>query len=164
MSFRYSRRLAFLATAAISTSVFAAPKSDDAFLGEAIQGDLAEIQMGKLAMSKGQDEDVKDFGETLSNDHSKALQEASALAKRLGVAAPTAPKPDAQQMYEMLSKLSGTEFDRQFVAHMIAAHRKEIAAFSEQTKGGKDSDVTKLAVKTLPILEKHLEIAQGALQ
>jgi putative membrane protein len=134
------------------------------FLADAIQGDLAEIQMGKLAMSKGQDADVKDFGKTLTEDHSKGLQEASTLAKRLHGTVPAAPKPDAEQMYQMLSKLSGAEFDRQFIDHMAAAHRKEIATFTEQSKGDSNSDVTKLAAKTLPTLMKHLEIAQEALK
>jgi putative membrane protein len=145
---------------ALSNAAFSAPKSDQAFLTDAIQGDLAEVQMGKLAVSKGQ-AGVKDFGETLVDDHTKAMKEATALAESMKVAVPTSPKPDAQQMYEMLSKLNGAEFERQFIAHMIEGHQKEIATYTEQTKGNKDSDVTQLATETLPTLQKHLQIAQS---
>ena len=44
---------------------------------------------------------------------------------------------------------------------MIEGHQKEIATFSEQAKGSNESDVTELAAKTLPTLQKHLQIAQS---
>ena len=89
---------------ALSSGAIGAPKSDQAFLTDAIQGDLAEVQMGKLAVNKGLSEGVKEFGITLADDHTKALEEAAALAKTKQIAIPTSPKPDAQKMYEMLSK------------------------------------------------------------
>src|SRR3970040_2062760 len=46
----------------------------------AIQGDISQVQLGKLAMSNGNSEAVKAYGETVSTDHTKAMQEATALA------------------------------------------------------------------------------------
>jgi Domain of unknown function (DUF4142) len=42
---------------------------------------------------------VKAFGQTLVTDHSKAMDQASALASSMNVEVPTPPKVDAQQEY-----------------------------------------------------------------
>ena len=68
-----------------------ASKADQHFLTEAMQGDMAEVQMGKLAQQKGQSEDVKQFGQMLEQDHSQHLQQAEQQAQQLGVTAPQGP-------------------------------------------------------------------------
>jgi predicted outer membrane protein len=50
--------------------------TDQTFLSEAIQGDLAEVTMGKLAQEKGQSEAAKQFGQMLEQDHGQHLQKA----------------------------------------------------------------------------------------
>src|SRR3954467_14640209 len=71
---------AFLASAAQ-----AAEKPGQAFLKKAIEGNFAEVEMGKLAQQNGQNEDVKKFGQMLSEDHSAANQKAIDAAKSMGV-------------------------------------------------------------------------------
>lgn len=55
------------ATAAVLavTSALAADKRDQTFIKDAIEGNLAEVQMGKLAQDKGQSDAVKSFGQML---------------------------------------------------------------------------------------------------
>jgi putative membrane protein len=62
-----------------------ATKTDQRFLAEAIQGDLAEVNMGKLAQQKGQSDDVKQYGQMLQQDHGAHLQKAQQMAQQLGV-------------------------------------------------------------------------------
>ena len=50
----------------------AADKADQKFMENAIEGNLAEIQMGQLAQQKGQSEDVKSYGQMLVTDHTAA--------------------------------------------------------------------------------------------
>jgi putative membrane protein len=51
-------------------------KADQNFMNEAIEGDLSEINMGKLAQQRGQSQGTKQFGQMLEHDHSQNLQEA----------------------------------------------------------------------------------------
>ena len=46
-------------------------KADQNFMNDAVQGDLSEIKMGKLAQQKGQSQGVKQFGQMLEQDHSQ---------------------------------------------------------------------------------------------
>lgn len=147
-----------LAALAVPLAAHAAPAAK--FLTDAIQGSSAEVKMGQLAQSKSTSPKVRQFGATLEADHSRAKGMALAVAKREGVNPPDTIKPDAQAMYDHLQGLSGAEFDKAFVQHMVQDHREDIAKFEAQAKTG-DAMTAKLAKDTLPDLKKHLAIAQS---
>lgn len=142
----------------------AAAQSDSAatkFLEDAIRGNLAEVKMGELAQQRGKSDDVRGFGEALVKDHKMGLQKSSTLAKTLGVTVPTEPSAEATRTYEMLSKLSGEEFDREFAMHMVMDHQKDLAKYTAQAKDNSDPDIATLAQQTLPTLQEHLAVAQS---
>jgi putative membrane protein len=64
-----------------TTTAFAADRATEKFIKEAIEGNLAEVQVGKLAQDKGQRADVKSFGQMLASDHSGAKPEGDAGRK-----------------------------------------------------------------------------------
>ena len=47
---------------------------DDSFLNQAIEASAAEVQLGRLAASKGQNQRVKDFANMMVKDHSQGLE------------------------------------------------------------------------------------------
>lgn len=133
--------------------------NDKDFLSTAIKGDNSEVSLGNLAADQGGSVGVKSFGEVLVTDHSHHMQQASLLAKQMGVAPPAEGTPEAQQEYAKLRTLKGEEFDREFVSHMIMDHQKDIAEYKEQAKG--EGPVAKLAAQSVPVLEKHLQLAES---
>jgi putative membrane protein len=56
--------------------------------------------------------------------------------------------------------LSGAEFDRAFVHHMIAGHQQAIRKFELAAENLQDPALKKYAKKTLPVLREHLRLAQ----
>ena len=62
--------------------------------------------------------------------------------------------------HDRFAKLSGAAFDRAYIQHMVAGHRKAVAAFKKESTSGKDPDVKAWATKTLPTIEDHLKTAQ----
>ncbi len=155
------------ACALLVTAVLASPRpaaaAEDAktFLKEAIQGDIAEIQLGQLAEKQGHSKGVKDFGKTLVTDHTKAKAKASELAKKMDVKVPSEPTAEAKETYQELTKLSGKEFDEEFVDNAVKDHKKDIEKYSAQAKHGDNKKVAALADETLPVLKKHLKTAQS---
>jgi len=139
----------------------AAQESGDAkFLMDAIRDNMAEVKIGGLAEMHGSTDATRDYGKMLANDHSKALQKHSALAKQKRIAVPTDVTAEQKQAYDKLAKESGSSFDREFAQAMVMDHQKAIAAYEKETKGGRDKDIVDLAKDTLPTLEEHLEHAQ----
>jgi predicted outer membrane protein len=56
--------------------------------------------------------------------------------------------------------LSGAQFDRAFVSHMITGHQQAIRKFEMASENLQDPALKKYAEKTLPVLREHLRMAQ----
>ena len=156
-----SGRLAFLAGAAIAVTLSATSQTDDQlFVREAVQANLAEVQLGELAAQRAETETVRKFGQTLRMDHQAALQRATNLAKSLKVEAPTDPSAETRAIFDGLSQLSGSEFDAAFVSHMITLHESAIAKYSRSANSDNDA-VAAMVADSLPKLKTHLAMAQA---
>jgi putative membrane protein len=129
------------------------------FMTKAMQGDLAEIQIGELAQQKGTNEKVKRFGEKLVTDHGANLETAKSVAQSIGVTPPTAPNATQKATYDRLAKLSGSEFDRKFARNMVQDHKKDIKEFRHESK--KSGPIAGFARQTAPKLQQHLRIAES---
>lgn len=136
------------------------PAPPKAFVTDAIKGDNSEIMLGKMAQDRGASPDVREFGRTLVTDHTQAKEQMVAVANALAITPPDEPTQEAKQAQQMLSGLSGPAFDREFAQHMVEDHKKDIAKFKAEA-GARNGPVSQLAEKQLPVLEKHLEMAES---
>jgi putative membrane protein len=143
----------------LASSAYAAEKPSQAFLKKAIEGNFAEVEMGKLAQQNGQNESVKKFGQTLIDDHSAANQKAMEAAKSMGVTQPDGPTPKQKADYDKMSKMSGAQFDRDFAAHMVADHEKDIADYKKEAKQADAAG--EYAKGHIDVLQKHLQTAKS---
>ena len=145
--------------AGVAGSALAANQSESGkFITEAIQGNLGEVNVEKLAQDKGASPQVKSFGAMLTTDHTDANQKANEAAVALRVSAPTKPGPKQKEVSDELSKLSGAQFDRRFTRLMIEDHKKDIAEYEKASKA--DDAAGKYARDVLPTLRKHLQAAE----
>jgi putative membrane protein len=152
--------LSFALALILGVSTSALAKTEKEFISDAIKGDDSEIAMGQLAVSKSGSDQVKAFGQTLIDDHSKAKIDASAVATNMGVSLPTEMSADVHAEMTKLQQLSGRDFDKEFVRVMVEDHQKDIAEFKKEAGSGQ-GPIPQLAAQTLPTLEKHLRIAQS---
>ncbi len=134
--------------------------ADSTFVIKAAQGGMAEVQLGKLAVDKASSEDVKKFGQTMIDDHSKANDELKQIAAAKGINLPDSLDSKHQATYDRLSKLSGAAFDQAYMKDMVADHKADVAEFRKESTKATDPEVKAFAAKTLPTLEHHLELAQ----
>ena len=137
---------------------------DRKFMEKAAQGGIAEVELGKLATRKAASPEVKQFGQRMVDDHSKANDKLKSLATAKGVNLPTGLDRSTRREMDKLSKLSGAEFDREYMKHMVSDHKKDVSEFKSEAKKAKDADVKDFAATTLPTLEEHLQLAQSAEQ
>jgi putative membrane protein len=153
-----STSLALLATFLASTA-YAAEKPSTAFLKTAIEGNYAEVEMGKLAQQNAQNENTKKFGQMLTDDHSAANQKAIDAAKAMGVTPPDGPNAKQKADYDKMSKMKGAQFDRDFAAHMVADHEKDIAEYKKEAKQADAAG--EYAKSQIDVLQKHLQTAKS---
>ena len=118
------RRLVYaLAVGLVGGGVaLAADVSDKTFADKAAAGGMAEVKLSKLAMDKGQSTEVKQFARKMVEDHTKAGEELKQIADQQSIPLPTALDEQHQKLYDKLERLSGPEFDKQYMRAMAADH------------------------------------------
>jgi putative membrane protein len=131
--------------------------ADKAFAMKAAQDGMAEVQLGKLAADKATNPDVKAFGQQMVDDHTKANDQLKQLAQQENMTVPASIDAKDQSKYEKLTKLSGAEFDKEYVKNMVKDHEMDVKLFQKEADNGKDANIKGFAAQTLPVLQGHLE-------
>ena len=135
-------------------------ESDKNFVLQAAKGGLMEVEMGKLAVSKAENSDVKSFGQRMIDDHSKANDSLKQVASGKGISLPADLDPKHKAEMNKLSALTGAQFDRSYMRLMVSDHKKDVSEFSRASQTAKDADIKKFAADTLPTLKQHLQEAE----
>lgn len=136
-------------------------KADDKnFMKKAAEGGMAEVQLGQLAQQNGQSQDVKDFGQRMVTDHTKANDQLKQIAEQKGVTLPTDLNSKDKAEYDRMSKMKGDAFDKAYSKMMVSDHKKDVAEFKREANSGSDPDVKNFASQTLPTLQEHLQMAE----
>jgi putative membrane protein len=143
----------------LATSVLGADKVSEVLLRDAIQGNLAAIQMSQLAQEKAQSAEVKSFAAAVMVDHWVSNEHGEKAAKQIGITIPTEPSINQKLKYEHMSKLSDKALDRAFLAEMIVFYKTIIPRVRNEAKKTHDP-VGLFANDELPRLEEHLGAAQ----
>lgn len=138
------------------------PSSDKKFIEEAGKGGLAEVEFGQLAEQKAQSPDVKQFGQKMVADHSKINDQLKQIASQKSVNLPTALEGSEKREYDKLQKLSGANFDQEYMKAMVSDHQKDVKAFQKEAKSAKDADVKSFADSNASTIEEHLQLAKSA--
>jgi putative membrane protein len=162
---------------------------DQTFARQMMMINMAEIELGKMASEKASNSDVKAFAQMMVTHHSDANKELMALATGQSAQQPTELDAKHKAVAQRLSKLSGDEFDRQYMQAMVTSHRETVARVKPRagaagksagsgtgaatgTAGtggtgagtsGADAGantIPQYAAKTLPIVQKHLQEAE----
>ena len=134
--------------------------ADRDFMMNAAQGGMAEVQMGQLAKDKGRTEAVKNYGDRLVTDHTKANDQLKSIASKDGVTLPAQVDAKQKATIDRLSKLHGAAFDREFAKIQVKDHENDISEFQKEANQGQDTEVKSFASSTVPTLQEHLQIAR----
>jgi len=134
---------------------------DRNFVMDAAMGGMQEVELGRLATQQGASDAVKQFGQRMVDDHSKANQELMNLAQGKGITLPTTMDEKHQKETAKFSSLHGADFDREYTKLMVSDHRKDVAEFEKESTRGTDADLKEFATKTLPTLQEHLKMAEA---
>jgi putative membrane protein len=135
----------------------------------------AEVKLGQLARERAQSPQVKEFAQMMVRDHSRAGSELKQAVSRHDLATPSGLDAEHQRLFDRLGKLSGSEFDREYMKAMVDGHMKVKSLLQSRTKAepgstaratGTSGTATQLdmavnqwASKSLPTVEQHLQKA-----
>ena len=136
-------------------------QQDRLFVQEAAIGGMAEVEFGRMAEQKGQSDAVKDFGRRMVQDHARANDRLSALAKAANIPLPGDFDPDHLTMRAELEKLSDAQFDWAYIQGQVQDHQKTVQLLEWEIGSGQDAELKQFASETLPVVFQHLQLAQS---
>jgi putative membrane protein len=159
---------------------------DRDFVSELLDVNTAEVQLGTMASERGASADVKQFGQMMVQDHTRAGEELQQIASRHQIPRPGAALDEKHRdLIDRLSKLRGAEFDREYIDAMVQGHqdvidklqarvdeRDRLAVATGQAErntsvkpedaGNRvEASLNAWAAETLPAVKKHLERAKA---
>ena len=130
---------------------------DKQFATDAANINMAEIELGKLAIKKGSDKRIKNFGAILVKQHNKINIKLQVLALVKKIALPTSIDSVYKNNLAMLEQNNGKAFDRAFLNYIITDHQRCIQLFEKASKHVIDADLRKISDKNLLIFKRHLD-------
>jgi putative membrane protein len=155
---------------------------DRQFVEEMSRDNMAEVELGRLAAGRAASSEVKQFAQTMVDDHTKANAELKQVASQLNITLPGDIDQQHRDLTDRLSKLKGAEFDREYMKAMAEGHQQvvtELQAHAQPsagmpsdrpgapasgqpagTAGTANNPVREWASRTLPTVRQHLERAQ----
>jgi putative membrane protein len=112
--------------------------------------DMAEIQTGRLAVSQGASESVRQFGQRMIDDHTRTSRQLMQMASTAGFTPPPTLDAKHQAAAAKLARLTGAEFDRAYMKQMVKDHQEAVSLYQRQSTRG-----------TMPDLRSFLTMARS---
>ncbi|WP_395018507.1 DUF4142 domain-containing protein [Dongia sp.] len=114
--------------------------SDVDFMARASQFNATEIALSRVAYQRAQSPAVREFAMQTINDHRRMADDLDSIALRRNVSLAWTPSPAGSRAADDLSRMSGYDVDRYYLAQMIADHDAGAALYASQ--GNLATDVT----------------------
>ncbi|MDQ1452368.1 MAG: putative rane protein [Acidobacteriaceae bacterium] len=136
------------------------PAVDKAFVKKALEGNIAEIEMGKLALQKSNDDQVKQFAQRMVDDHGKMLDELKPVAEQMGVKVPEGPSKGQMKSMDKMKALSGDAFDQAYIKDMVKDHKGDDNDFKMEAQSTQNPQLKQMVMQSDQTIESHLQQIQ----
>jgi putative membrane protein len=138
---------------------------------------MAEVELGRMAMERAASAEVKQFGDMMVRDHSKAGEELKHVAMKHSIPVPSALDSEHEELKTKLSNLRGAEFDREYMSAMVQGHQDVVdrlqtrasedrfgdnqgAVKPESSDNPAEADINAWSAMALPTVRHHLDEAK----
>ena len=134
--------------------------TDRVFVKEAMQGGIAEVQLGQLTLQKSNNDQVKQFAQHMIDDHTKLNEEMKPVAQQLGMEIPTQVSKKDSKIISKMQALSGPAYDQAYIKDMVKDHKSDLSEFQAEASSGQDQTVKDAAAQGSKVIAQHLQMAQ----
>ncbi len=119
-----------------------------------------EIKLGQLAEKRARDESVKQFGRRMVSDHTGLKERWTTMISNSGMKFKSGMGPRHKSKLDRLEKLSGREFDREYMTLVAQNHQDYLNYFRKEGRAAKSAPVRQLVNRDIPMLEQHIQQAK----
>lgn len=133
---------------------------DQKFVRQATADSLLEVELGRLAQTRGGGGAIKTFGERMVADHGRLGADLQRLAAARGVTLPARLGREREATLERIGRLSGAEFDTAYSKQAVAERQRAVTSYDQQAITGRDPELKAWVTQALPTLREHLQAAR----
>lgn len=153
------------ATAAGTTGTAAAASTrmtDAGIFAMLSAANRGEIAAGKMAQDKASSAAVKSFARDMVTDHSRMLDDGSALAKKLNItpnaaAADSILRADSAMSGALAAAPKGAAFDSTYVNGQVAGHQTTLDMVKNAASQAQDAELKNMLNTATGVVQKHLD-------
>lgn len=131
-----------------------------AFVSNASQSDMYEIQAGGMAATRAKNPDVKAFGKSMVTQHTAMSNEMKPLITAAGQTPADKLDERRQGFIDNLKSASAADFDKTYIDQQVAAHGEALTLMQGYADGGGDAGLKAAAAKAVPKVQAHLDRAK----
>jgi putative membrane protein len=135
-------------------------EQDRTYARETSYSNLAEVEMGQLALTKTNNPSVREFAELMVEDHSNSQAELMELAASLQIEIPDTLNTEERLIHEGLSILEGAAFDVAYMNAQVVAHEESHDLQQSQVDQGLNVRLREFANNAYNKIHMHLEMAR----
>ena len=139
----------------------ATPAADATFATMNEQSNLAEISLGTLAKSKGQDAGTRELATKTLSDHMTAKAKLTAVATSATLTLPTTPNAVQLTVAAQLKAASTSSFDLMYAQAQVTAHQQALAAARTEESTTTDAKLKSYTSYYIGIATMHLNMARA---
>jgi putative membrane protein len=147
-----------------TSTVANAAMSDEPFAKSAKFAELEDVRFSLLAQDKAGSDRVRNFAADMLAAHRQASEDLNRAAWRENVSLPTSLAAKDQATYERLAMLDAAQFDRKYIEDMEQELADDLQVYRHEASNGNDEVMRSYALRTLPVLERHLKEAKTVLK
>lgn len=122
---------------------------------------MLEVEASRLALERATTPAVKEFAQTMIDEHTKANDELKAAAASKNISLPATLSDKSQKKLDDLREKTGKDFEDAYTDCMVKDHKDAVDKFKKQAEKGDDADLKSWAAGKVATLEHHLEMAKA---
>lgn len=138
--------------------------TDKMFVHKALQGGMAEVQLGQLALQKSSNDDVKQFAQKMIDDHTKLGDDMKPVAEQMGVKIPDSLSSKDKGTMTKLQALNGDAFDKAYIKDMVKDHETDQRAFKQEMTSTTDPQLKQVVTHGEEVITEHLQMIKQIAQ
>ena len=132
------------------------PLTPETFVVRAAVTNMAEIELGQLALEKSADAAIRTYATQLIKDHQAAQAKLKSIAATAKIALPGTVDDEHRRQKEKLAEFVGADFDKQYVTLMHQGHEQAQKLFDTASKSSDlDAALKDYASATLTTVKAH---------
>ncbi|HSJ76390.1 MAG TPA: DUF4142 domain-containing protein, partial [Gemmatimonadales bacterium] len=132
---------------------------DSKLIFQMASSNIMEVRLGQMAQQKASNAAVKQFGQQMATDHTNLENQLTGLVSKNGTNFQPAMSKENQAEVSQLEKLSGAQFDQQYMTSMIQHHQQDISTLQSQGQSAKSAEARQMIAASIPVLQQHLTMA-----